>query len=407
VRDVDLFQLALGLEEPWQVERTEFDAAARRLDIHLNFPRGGRFRCPECGRGGCSAYDTTMKEWRHLNFFQHEAFLHAPLPRVQCPEHGVKQAEVPWARSGSGFTLLFESLVMAMVKQMPVLAVARIVGETDTRLWRVLNHYVDEARAQADFSEVREVGVDETASKRGHNYVSLFVDLQQRRLLFGTEGKGADTFGAFRLDLMEHGGNPEQIRELCIDMSAAFQRGAAHHFPLAHLTFDRFHVMKLFSEAIDQVRREEQVDRPELKKTRWLWMKSPTKLTQRQLDELGALLQPSRTALRTAKAYQMKLSFAEEFWTLPPSLAEAFLEKWCAWAKRSRLKPMKRLADTLWNHRRGLLRRFFSEISNGILEGINSLVQAAKARARGYRSTRNLISMAYLISGDLDFALPT
>lgn len=407
MRDVDLFQLALGLEEPWQVVRTEFDAAARKLDIHLDFPRGSRFRCPECGWGDCPAYDTAPKEWRHLNFFQHEAFLHAPVPRVKCPEHGVKQVKVPWARSDSGFTLLFESLIMAMVKQMPVLAVARIVGETDQRLWRVLNHYVGEALAKADFSEVREVGVDETASKRGHNYVSFFVDLQKRRLLFGTEGKDANTFGAFRLDLQQHGGKPEQIRELCIDMSGAFQRGAGLHFPLANVTFDRFHVMKLFNEAIDQVRREEQVDRPELKRTRWLWMKAQGKLPRRQLEALQALLRPSRTALRTAKAYQMKLSFAEEFWSLPPMLAEAFLEKWCGWARRSRLKPMKRLAGTLWHHRRGLLRRFFSEISNGILEGINSLVQAAKARARGYRSTRNLITMAYLISGDLDFALPT
>lgn len=407
VRDVDLFQMALGLEEPWAVVRTEFDAEARRLDIYLDFPRGSRFPCPECGLDGCPAYDTSEKQWRHLNFFQHEAYLHAPVPRVNCGACGVKQIAVPWARPGSGFTLLFEALVLAMIKQMPVAAVSQLVGETDNRLWRVLHHYVGEARAQADFSDVRHLGVDETASRRGQNYVTFFVDLERARLLFGTEGRDANTFGVFRLDLLEHGGRPEWIRELCMDMSGAYQRGAGLHFPLAEVTFDRFHVMKLMNEAIDQVRREEQLDRPELKRTRWLWMKGQKKLSVEQLAALQSLLRPSRTALKTAKAYQMKLSFAEEFWTLPPALAEEYLTRWCRWAKRSRLRPMQKLANTLWTHRRGLFRWFFSEISNGILEGINSLVQAAKARARGYRNSKNLIAMAYTLAGDLDFALPT
>ena len=176
---------------------------------------------------------------------------------------------------------------------------------------------------------------------------------------------------------------------------------------MAQLTFDRFHVVKLLNEAIEEVRRAEQLDRVELKKTRWLWLKRPENLTKAQAEKLAALLRPSETGLQTAKAYQMKLSFVEEFWGLPPALAEEYLRKWCRWARRSKLEPMKRVARTLWSHRPGLLRWYFSGISNGILEGINSLVQAAKARARGYRSTKNLLTMACLLCGDLDLALPT
>jgi len=147
-----LFQLALGLTPPWRVEKLEFDPARHRLDLYLDFERGSRFACPECARAGCPVHDSTDKEWRHLNFFQHEAYLHARVPRVRCEEHGVLQVAVPWAREGSGFTLLFEALAMLLMREMPVTAASRIVAEQDTRLWRVLLHYVAAAREREDFA---------------------------------------------------------------------------------------------------------------------------------------------------------------------------------------------------------------------------------------------------------------
>ena len=161
----------------------EFDSDKHRLEIEINFLRGSLFACPICGREGCSAYDTERHEWRHLNFFQHEAYLSA---RVSCGDCGIKTIEVPWARSGSGFTLLFEALIMMMAKAMPVISIADIIKEHDTRLWWVLNHYVHESRQGSDFSAVTQVGVDETSSKRGHNYVSLFVDMKSSQVLFVT-----------------------------------------------------------------------------------------------------------------------------------------------------------------------------------------------------------------------------
>lgn len=396
--------MALGLESPWYVERTEFDPDAHRLDLYLDFETGGRFTCPECGAGGCPAHDTTHKTWRHLNFFQHEAHLHARVPRVACDRCGVKLVEVPWARSGSGFTLLFEALVMALVKAMPVAAVARLVGEHDSRLWRVIHHYVEVARAEVSHASVRRVGVDETSLRRGHNYLTLFVDLEVARVLFATEGREAETFRAFRDDLEAHGGDADQIRELCIDMSPAYQKGAREYLPGAETTFDRFHVVKLLNEAVDQVRRAERKEAPELKRTRYLWLKNQSNLSplqQRQLEQL--ILE--RSHLRTVKAYQMKLAF-QDFWELATDQAERFLDAWCAWVRASDLPPMARFAQTLVNHRDGILRWFQTRISNGLLEGLSSLVQAAKARARGYRSTRNLTAMIYLMHGKLPLHSP-
>jgi len=405
MRDTDLFQLALGLKPPWQVVSCEFDVEKHRLDLEIDFPRGSVFTCPSCGAGGCSAHDTEKHSWRHLNFFQHEAYLTARVPRVYCKGCGIKTVEVSWARPGSGFTLLFEALIMVMAKAMPVKSIANILNEHDTRLWRVLDHYVQKSRKESDFSAVTEIGVDETSSKRGHNYVTLFVDLKPPKILFATEGKDASTLQRFKADLEAHHGDASQIQEICCDMSPAFISGVEKHFPEAHLTFDKFHVLKVLNEAVDKVRRQEQQDRPELKRTRYLWLKNPENLKANQVATLQAL-QIKKLNLKTSRAYHIRMNF-QEFWNKPLQSAESFLKKWYFWATHSRIEPIKEAAYTMKRHWDGILRWFTSKINNGILEGLNSLIQAAKARARGYRTTRNLITMIYLIGGKLEFKLPT
>jgi hypothetical protein len=170
------------------VAAANFDAEKKRLDIEIDFKVGGRFACPDCGNADCPVHDTVKKTWRHLNFFQHEAFLHARVARIDCSDCGVRLDNVPWARPGSGFTLLFEAFVMALVKDMPVAAAARIVGEHDTRLWRLIQHYVETAVERMDLSELRRVAIDETVAKRGQDYISLFVDMDARKVVYVTEG---------------------------------------------------------------------------------------------------------------------------------------------------------------------------------------------------------------------------
>ena len=401
----ELFQAALGLLPPWRVEGCCFDEKASRLDIHLNFPRGSSFKCPVCQTAG-KVHDTLEKTWRHLNFFQHETHLHARTPRVDCAQCGVHLVAVPWARPGSGFTLLFEALALVLVQSMPVSAAARVVGEHDTLLWRIATHYVDQARAKEDFSGVGKVGVDETASRRGHKYVSIFVDVVRRKVLFATPGKDAATVAAFASDLKAHGGAPEAVTEASADMSKAFSNGIAESLPNAKVTFDKFHVVKLVNDAVDEVRRLEQKTTPELKKSRYVWLKNPENLTAGQWEKFDGL-DVVNSNLKTARAYAIRLSFQELF-NQPADLAKPYLDKWYYWATHSRLAPMVRVARTIREHQDGILRWFTSGVNNGILEGINSLIQAAKAKARGYRSDKNLITMIYLIAGKLDLkVLPT
>jgi len=406
MRDIDLFQMALGLTPPWTVQSSEFNPEKKRLDITLSFPRGSSFSCPKCGHGGLVAHDTVKKTWRHMNFFQHEAYLSAKVPRVRCKKCvSTRLVEVPWARAGSSFTLLFEALIMTLAKAMPVKTLAQYINEHDTRLWRIIHHYVNQGRANADYSNVSEVGFDETASKRGHNYVSLFVDLSEPRVMFATEGKDASTVAQFKEDLIAHSGKEENIKQMCCDMSPAFIKGVEDNFPDAELTFDKFHIMKIINEAVDRVRRAEQKEHPELVHSRYIWLKNPDKLTKKQTSKLEKLTL-KRVNLKTSRAYHIKLNFQEIF-NQPPESAEALLKKWFFWATHSRLQPIIDTAYTIKRHWNGVLQWFKSKINNGVLEGINSLIQASKARARGYRTTKNLIAMIYLIGGKLDFNLPT
>ncbi len=362
--------------------RSNFDAEAKRLDIQIDFPPGSHFPCPNCGAADCPAYDTEQMSWRHLNFFQHQADLNARVPRVRCDKCGIKKVHVPWAGPDSGFTLLFEALLMTMVSAMPVKTVASMVGEHDTRLWRVLHYYVDQARARAraGASAVTRVAIDETAARSGHDYITLFVDIDQARVVFATEGKDASTVAAFADDLAAHGGDAEAVNEVCIDMSPAFIKRTAEHLPNAAITFDRVHAVKIINDAVDQVRRAEQKGQSVLRGTRYIWLRNPANLSDRQQATLDSL--PTRH-LKTARADQIRLASQDLYQQPSDEAAARFLQKWYFWATHSRLAPMIDAARTFEHHRDRILRWFDSGIANGLIEGINSLVQAAKAKPRG------------------------
>jgi transposase len=405
MKEIELIQTALMLTSPWNVVDCQLDVNQNRLDIHLDFTKGSRFSCPDCGQADNPVHDTVPKSWRHLNFFQHDAYMHARVPRIKCSKCGVRVVPVPWARNDSGFTLLFEAYIMLLAPSMPVKKIGELVAEHDTRLWRLIQHHVNEARDQADYSNVKNAGVDETSSKRGHNYVSIFVDLDKSKVIFATEGKDSTTVERFKDDLVKHKGSAEAIENVSSDMSPAFIKGVTEHLPNAQITFDKFHIVKGLNEAVDEVRRQEQKECPELKNTRYIFLKNPENLTSNQSKRLEEIKLKDLN-LKTMRAYQLRLNF-QEIWLLPSDEAEAFLKKWYFWATHSRLEPMKKAAYTIKEHWDGVLNWFKSNVNNGILEGINSMVQAAKARARGYRTNEYLIAMIYLIAGKLQFNLPS
>ena len=187
-----IFDAALGLTPPWFVSEVDFDPAGKTLTLRVDFKRGSRFSIPDVA-GEHPVHDTVTKRYRHLNFFQHECFLEVRVPRVKLPDGKVRQVSPAWTGRLSGFTLLFEALVVIMAQQMTFSAVARLMGLSVHRVMAICERYVDLAVAQTDLSEVRNLAIDETSRARGHDYLTLAADADQRRVIFVTEGRDSAT----------------------------------------------------------------------------------------------------------------------------------------------------------------------------------------------------------------------
>jgi transposase len=407
----NLFAIGLGLGSPWKVVRSgleEGGAQSKILYVDIDFEEGSKFPCPVCGER-CPVYDSGIQRWRHMNFWQHATFLSARVPRVECPEHKVRQLAVPWARAGSGFTLMFEALVMALAKEMPVAAVANLVAEHDTRLWRVVRHYVGEAHAAQDWSEVRAVAIDETATRKGHRYATVVVDIdlkkeREARLLFMTPDRTAASVGEFIGAMGAHGASASQVDVAAMDMSPAYQKAAAEHLPQAKVSFDPFHVMKLAGEAVDEVRKQLRAQGADVKGALWALRGNWENLKQEQ-RELRVDLCRRHKALGRALALRESL---QETWKWPGAASAALhLQGWCSWAARCRLASFQKLARTIKAHWDGILAFYPNHVTSAAIEAINGIIQTARRRARGYRNFANFQAICYWMAGDLTLSTPS
>lgn len=407
----DIFTLGLGLTLPWRVtdQRLETDKQPHELHLAVAADPGARFRCPTCGQLR-KPHDWKELSWRHLNFFQHACIITARVPRTDCPDHGVLRINVPWARPDSGFTLLFEQVALLLMREMPVSAAARIIGVTDQRLWRILQFYVRQAIERLDLSHVEAIALDETAARRGHEYVTVFIDLDaaDKPVLFVTPGKGKDCVKAFRAFLLEHGGEPTHIAEVVCDMSAAFLAAATESFPHAAVTVDWFHVVQIFTTAVEQVRRAEAHRCALPKGARWATLKRPEALTEAQKRALEEL---ETGGFATAEAYRAKEMLR---WVRRADTSQAARWRLTHFLNHiddrlasadSMLDPVRDAIETVRRHAARIIRRWRSGYSNARLEALNGLFQAARARARGYRSAATFACIIYLIGAPISALL--
>ena len=410
-----LFTAALGLARPWEVEKVELDTAKRRIDFEVSY-QAGMPACPACGTVEQPIHDRVRRSWRHLDFFQYEAWLHAAIPRVSCTAcNKTSQMPVPWAREGSGFTLLFEALALSLTRELPVRQAAQILRVRDKQLWRRIEYYVGQARARQDMTEVRLIGIDETSVRRGQQYITVVHDLDAKQLLFATPGRDHRTVERFAEDLQAHGGNPGQIQHACMDMSAAYALGVSESLPAAQISYDRFHVVALANEAMDEVRTAEwqqdrarvqaalgELDTSERRALLWAMRRNPASWSGPQTTAMHWL---QRANLKSARAWRLKMALRQVYGRARQHndglIAAADLQRWIRWARRSRLDAFKRLGMTLRTHFDAVVRGMVDHRSNAFVEAMNGLLQQARRAARGFRNVWTFISIAYLRMGKL------
>ena len=405
-----LFTSALGLQAPWSVKDVKLDTSRRRIDFNL-ICNDRRLPCPHCDAPDQGVHDRLSRQWRHLDFFQFEAWLHAEVPRVACNACGkTSQVGVPWAREGSGFTALFEALALSLCQELPVRQAAALLRCSDKQLWRRIKHYVNAARALDDMSGVSIVGIDETNLRKGQSYITLVHDLQAKRLLFACEGRDHQSVLDFASELKAHGGEPEQIKHVCQDMSAAYAKGVALALPQAQISYDRFHVIAMAGDAMDGVRRLEMKEEPQavkealgdndrklLKSLTWGMRRNPQGWSIKQTNAMHWL---QRSTLKSARAWRMKMALRAVYAKAAQEncgvQAKADLLSWISWARRSRLEPFKKLAATLKQRLGGVVRGMLDNRSNAYVEAMNGLLQQAKRAARGFKTATHFIAIAYL-----------
>jgi len=398
----EIFNIALDLESPWFVSsvKLEDNSGTKILHIVLSFQRGSQFVSAD--GHSYTAYDTVDRTWQHLNFFEHKCFLHASVPRVKQKDGKVITQQVPWARRGSGFTLLFEAYSMLLIEnEMPVKKASGIMGIYPQRLWNIFSYWVSKAHNQDKIGDVETIGFDETSSKKGHNYITTMVDLKQRRVLFASPGKGAKNIEEAVNYLESKSVDIQNVNQVCIDMSPSFISGCINHLPNAEITFDKFHVIKEVNAAMDELRKAERKGNDRLKGHRYTFLKS--RLIPDLQNERDLLLEMYP---KLGDGYRLMHLF-KDFWDIKNKEdAEGYLAFWCDLALENRIAPFEKVVNTIKAHWNGIINYIQSNINNGILEGINSKIQLAKKRARGYRNIENFINMIYFTCGKLQFDYP-
>jgi transposase len=408
VNDAELCQKMIGLEHPWKVVKVEVSHPNQRLDIYIEHAPGTPFCCPECGKP-LPVYDHAEERvWRHLDAFQFQTFLHARLPRVKCPEHGVRQSVPPWANPKGRFTLLMESQIIATLNQTRTVAGARAIHRLSwDEVWGVIERAVARGLTRRGEIAPEIIGVDEKAWRKGHSYVTILADLDKRRVIDLAKDRTKSSLASLYEKLTETA--KKSIKAVSLDMWNPYRQATVEHIPDAEqkMVVDRFHGSQMLVKAVDKVRADEarkleKAGDKNLRRTKFVFGKNEGNLTERQALKLAEV---RKMDYETTRAWSMKEGF-REFWNQPNRAAAfKYLYEWYKWVMDSAIPPMQEVATTFWSRSHHLLNWFDHRPSNGPLEGLNSLIADIKRRARGHRSLENLRTAILFYLGGLDMAL--
>ncbi|WP_436717197.1 ISL3 family transposase [Roseiconus lacunae] len=405
MQDKDLYQQILGLKSPWTVSDVQLDHEQSEIRVQVDHARGTKFCCPEC-QSELSCHDhTEERRWRHLGSCQFKTILIARVPRVKCPTHGVKNANVPWAEKHSRFTIMFERFAIDVLLATQTVKGAMSILDTKwDQTWNIVVRAVRRGKQRKQSVTMPRIGIDEKAFKKGHSYITLLYDLDNSTVEAVSEGNDAEAAKACFSELSED--QIKGVEAIAMDMSAAFVKATKETIPLAEnkIVHDRFHVMQLATKAVDKVRRGEHKklksegdDR--LTHSRYLWLKSQENLTANQRHLFDEIYMQQ---LQTGKASAYK-EMLRDLWHHDDSVAATtFFNDWYKRVIHTKLEPMKTVARSIKERLANVVSYCTHRITNAVAEGMNSKIMSIKRRVGGFRNVGNFKTAVFFYCGGLD-----
>ena len=387
MQDRELYQEILGLKSPWTVSKVSLDVSRQQVDVYVEHPAGTKFCCPECTES-LPCYDhTSERQWRHLDSCQFQTHLHARIPRVNCPEHGVKTVRVPWAEKGSRFTILFERFAIeVLLATQTVKGAMGILGTKWDQTWGIVERAVARGKARKEATAIPRLGIDEIAFLKGQSYITLLYDLDNSTVEAISDGNDTDSGVSCLSQLSEI--QIQSVEAIAMDMSAAYVKAAKQVLPLAEnkIVHDRFHIMQMATAAVDKVRRGEhrellKNDDDRLTSTKYVWLTSYNNLSEKQrkvFDDAYSL------QLETGKAWAHK-EMLRDLWSQDNAAsATAYFKDWYKRVIRTKLEPLKTVARSIKERLQNVVSYCTHRITNAVAEGMNSKIMSIKRRVGGF-----------------------
>jgi transposase len=394
--NIQLFTAALGLQAPWSVSSVDFQKSEssvfNELHIRIVYQKNATL-------DSVRIHDHIDKTWEHLNFFQHRCYIHCSVPRVYDQNGKVKMLDVPWARSGSGFTLLFEAFALTLLQNGQSMSkTGKLLGVDGKLICRIMRHYVEKALLNEDLVPVRKIGIDETSVKKGHQYMTVVVSLDEKKVIGVAEGRDEGALAEALGEAEDRGAEITSAEAVSMDLSPAYTAAVQTLLPDTTIVYDRFHLEQMVSKAVDEVRKIEASHNKELRKSKYIFLRNESRLTKTQSERLHYL---QETFPSLGAAHRLKEQF-KEIWKNKKDDAKEAFDNWIKLASESAIVPMKRVVSSFKTHMSGIMSYFDHLITSGFVERVNLTIQEIKRIAKGYRNFGNYKAMIYLRLGKLN-----
>jgi transposase len=403
MKDTQLYQQLLGLTEEWEIGNVEIDFEKLEVHIFIETKDKKSGKCPECDKT-CNIYDVRdERNWRHLDTMQFKTILHCKIPRIKCSEHGIKTVKTDWAEKYSRYTMMFEAWSIKVLLSCNSHTRAKeLLGLSWDEIQNIQKRAVDRGMERRKEVQTEYLGVDEKSFQKGHTYATVLYDLENKSVLDVAKDRKEESLEKLLSKLS--GNTKNKIKAIAVDMWEPFKLAITKSLPLAKIVYDKFHISKHLSEAIDKVRKQEnraliQQGKNDLKRTKYVWLKNRANWTAKQEELFNNLINMN---FKVGIAWSLKEIF-RMFWNFRNiKIAKLFLKIWNKEVLKSELEPMIKFSEMINDHIDGILNYIEFNITNAVAEGINSKIQHLFYAARGFRSFENFRIAILFYCGNLE-----